>query len=295
MSGFDNGRWHRAAWRPLGPQTEDALQAQAAILHTIVGGLRGAEAVFKPGGYDGVEAHFGIGGRWDGIELDGQAWQWQDINHTADAQYAGNEIGIAIEHSDGGNPHHPFTTKQLKTDIALIRDICRTRDLPCHLMKHPRGQGVGYHELFPEWNTTAHVCPGPVREGQIRTIIIPKARALLLGQDEPHVKVHHDPSHSGKNALLVDGILGSDTIAAMQNAIGADVDGVMGPTTRRHLQKHYRLDTDGSISRQDVKAMQAHLYHDRFYGGMLRRDAVNGYWRRPTTKAIQRALNAGRF
>jgi hypothetical protein len=296
---FVKGRWAKAQWRPLGPETEPNFEPRAVIAHTIVGNLAGAEAVFRPGGYDGTEAHFGIGGPWDGKDLDGVAYQWQDIYHEADAQYAGNALGTAVEHSDGGNPHNPFSTRQLETDIDLFSDLLHAMHAPAHIMHSPTGTGIGYHELFASWNTDAHVCPGPVREGQLRTIIIPKVRAVLDGTPTPHIRVRHEPTTTGKHDLRVDGVFGHDTIAALQSAVGLrgpDIDGIFGPTTRRRLQADLGTTADGSISTQDVRALQSHLWHLDAYGrGTTKTAAIDGRWGHDTTRALQRALNEGKL
>jgi hypothetical protein len=269
-----------ADWRPLGNITEEpAIKPTVLIFHTMVGYLRGTESVFKSGGYKGTESTFGLGGPWDGA-LDGALWQWQDTHRQADAQFDGNAYANSVETSDGGNASHPWSSKQLETLVRLTVDWCKLTDSPARLVKKPTDRGLGYHELFWAWNHGDHACPGPVREGQLRTIVIPKARALLEGT--PHTPYSTTVSQNGH--VSEDGILAASTIRAMQRKLKVDDDGIFGPDTRVALQRHLGVRPDSIVGPVTVKALQRKVHA-----------LQSGIWDRATTRALQHALNEGTF
>lgn len=88
--------------------------------------------------------------------------------------------------------------------------------------------------------------------------------------------------------LGVDGILGPDTVKAMQfvifNGNGADCDGNFGPASKKALQAHLGVAQDGIVGPVTVEALQRHV------GA-----SADGNWGPLTTEALQRALNAGSF
>src|SRR3989304_3598197 len=52
-----------AAWKPLGTQSEPAMTGHhLVIVHTMVGYLYSTDGMFRQGGDDGTESHFGVGG-----------------------------------------------------------------------------------------------------------------------------------------------------------------------------------------------------------------------------------------
>jgi peptidoglycan hydrolase-like protein with peptidoglycan-binding domain len=246
--------------------------------------------MFRSGGYDGVESTFGLGGPWDGVALDGELWQFQNVNRQADAQAAGNLYAASVETSDGGHPNHPWSSKQIGALVRLTVDFCRAYKRDCVLVPRTGSigrAGLGYHELRKEWNPNTHTCPGPVREGQLRQYVIPKARAVLTG-------VAPTPTQP-KAHLTVDGIFGTNTIRALQNDLRVmkfyhdAVDGIFGPATRVALQLLLKVKPDGVVGPVTVKAMQTRLRLHKFSCPMT------GIWDRDTTRALQGALNAGRL
>jgi len=172
-------RYPVAAWRPLGPETEPSITPRILVFHTMVGGLRGTDTMFRAGGYQGVESTFGVGGPWDGAALDGVVWQWQDTGHQADAQAGGNNYCDSVETSDGGNPNHPWSTKQLAALVALTVWWCRATGNPCRLVRSTGDRGIGYHRQFAVWNPDNHSCPGDVRQAQLLNYVIPTAAREL--------------------------------------------------------------------------------------------------------------------
>jgi hypothetical protein len=270
-----------AEWRPIGPVTEEPpIEPTVLIFHTMDGYLRGTEATFKQGGFDGTESTFGLGGPWDGV-LDGVLWQWQDTHRQADAQFAGNAYADSVETSDGHAPTHPWSSKQLDALVRLTVDWCRLTGNPCELVNAPGHRGLGYHAQFDIWNKHGHACPGPVRLGQLRTIVIPKARAALGGTTTPSTTTT-TPDTGG--ILVEDGILGPATISALQGRLHLDADGIMGPVTRVALQRLLGVRADSVVGPATIRALQKHVHV-----------AESGTWDRETTRALQRALNAGEF
>lgn len=88
---------------------------------------------------------------------------------------------------------------------------------------------------------------------------------------------------AGKTAttkLTVDGILGANTIKALQKYLDVTVDGVMGVNTIKALQKKLGVTADGIIGKKTVKALQKKL-------GVT----VDGVMGAKTIKALQKYLN----
>jgi hypothetical protein len=271
-----------AEWKPLSAvDDEPPVTPTVLIFHTMVGFLRGTDAVFRQNGYLGTESTFGLGGPWDGGTLDGALWQWQDTHRQADAQFAGNAYANSVETSDGGHPTAPWSSKQIETLVKLTVDWCRQTGNPCVFVSAPHERGLGWHEQFWEWNHGDHACPGPIREGQLRTIVIPKARAALEGGT--FTPGPTEPSRpDGK--IAEDGILGPETVAALQRRLEVDADGIMGPNTRVALQRFLGVRPDSILGPQSVKALQKHVHA-----------VQTAFWDRLTTRALQRALNSGTF
>lgn len=286
-----NGKIDWADWRPLGPETEPQIHARILIAHTMVGNLQGTDSMFKQNGYTGTESTFGLGGPWEGAAWDGRLYQWQYTGYQADAQYAGNAYADSVETADGGNPNHPWSSKQLDSLIRLFADWCKGTNNPCVLVKTENDHGIGYHSQFHDWNTDGHTCPGQVRIGQLLTIVIPKARAVLNDQMPPHVVVSTGVTSPTGPHLGVDGIWGHDTIAATQRVIGATADGIWGPDTRRRFQSHVGVAPDGIVGPVTVRAWKTFLNKRGFFPW----DTHSGNWGHPLTQQHQKCLNANKF
>jgi N-acetylmuramoyl-L-alanine amidase len=286
-----------AEWRPLGAITDEPpITPTVLIFHTMVGFLRGTDAFFRQQGFVGTESTFGLGGSWDG-ELDGALWQWQDMNRQADAQFEGNAYANSVETSDGGHPTSPWTSKQLESLVRLTVDWCRATGNPAQLVRAPHEHGLGWHEQFWAWNHGDHACPGPIREGQLRTIVIPRARAQITGAPQagghqavpPTGAEHQAPTGAEHGShpdgkVAVDGILGRDTTRSLQRVLHVDADGILGPATRVALQRHLGVRADSILGAITVKALQRRVHA-----------LQTGLWDRRTTRQLQRALNAGTF
>ena len=172
----------RAQYRPLGTQTEPSIGVPRVLIwHTMSGYLGGTESMFRADGYSGTESTFGLGGRYDPSGLDGVLWQWQTLDHQADAQMSGNTYATSIECSDGARDGEPFTAKQIESSIALGVWWCQQTGRPATRATSWDGYGFGYHSLFRQWNPDSHDCPGDARVAQLVNIIWPGIRARLAG------------------------------------------------------------------------------------------------------------------
>lgn len=288
---LSHGKISWAEWKPLGPEDEPKIKPRILIFHTMGGNLRVVDRMFRVGGYDGTEATFGVGGKWSPEDKDGELFQWQVTGRQADAQFAGNDYADSVETADGGNPHNPWTSLQLNTLIRLGVDWCKGTGNPARLVASESEHGFGYHEQFLSWNTDHHGCPGPVREGQLRTIIIPKVRAQIKGSTH-HVKV--DPKKADR--IGEDGIWSHETVVALQLALGLvgnEVDGIFGPHTRKLLQKRVGANQDGNIGPVTVKHWKFHLKSKGFWH--WGNSSINGHWDRILTLQTQKALNDHKF
>jgi peptidoglycan hydrolase-like protein with peptidoglycan-binding domain len=170
-------RYPDAEWRPLGTETEPAIKPRILVWHTMVGSLKGTDGYFRDKngpGFSGPESHYGVGCDTDGA-LDGIGWQWQNNNNQADAQFdPGNDWCTSIENSDGGNPAHPFSKKQMEWHIRFALWWCDQTGIEPQIAKSYDGRGFAYHELFPQFNKSNHACPGRVREAQLRNYVWPE-------------------------------------------------------------------------------------------------------------------------
>lgn len=301
---FKTGTIGWAQQKRLGPQTEPSIHPIVLIWHIIVGGAMAGYNVFKAQGYTGDESTFILCGPREGAE-DGHLWQLQDTRRQADAQFAGNAYANSVETS--GMPNEPFSSKMIATSVRLGVQFCQDTGRKPYLVNKtgPLGDGAfGYHELRHDWNTDYHSCPGAIREGQLRQIIIPKIRAELEGGTHVTPKPAPVPAHHPDGKIAVDGIMGTGTIGALQHVLNAGhfdtngIDGIFGPSTRSALQaylrkkNYYHSSLDGIFDGLSVRALQTYLLH---LGYLDNKGDVDGDWGTMTTKALQKALNAGKF
>lgn len=206
-------------WRPLGQQGEPSMTAHDLIIvHTMVGYLYSTDVMFRQGGYDGTESHYGIGGPWGADasrDLDGVVYGWQDLGHGADANLEANRVAISIETADNAparaadiRPWSPRQAESLARLIAWLCSVethagcptswtCHANGIPLALVpdSKPGRRGVAYHRqgIDPwrvsggqRWSTSrGKECPGTVRIRQLSEEIIPRARQIQNGGDMP--------------------------------------------------------------------------------------------------------------
>lgn len=116
--------------------------------------------------------------------------QYRDTTREADANYGANSwvtAGVrygAISAETGGMADGMWNARQLHDIKALITAVHEEHDIPYVVPEKPRGRGVGYHTLHPEWsNVPGKTCPGPERIKQFREIIEPwmvRQRPLII-------------------------------------------------------------------------------------------------------------------
>lgn len=84
--------------------------------------------------------------------------------------------------------------------------------------------------------------------------------------------------------LVIDGQWGTKTTRALQAALGVTVDGELGPETYSALQQRIGAHVDGEVGPETRAALQTYL-------GVT----VDGDWGPETVSALQERLNAGSF
>lgn len=296
------GKIDWAKIRLLGPETEPKIGTpRVMIFHTMVGNLQGTDSMFHQGGFDGTEATWGVGGPWEGAAFDGLLYQWQLAGYQADAQFAGNAYADSVETADGGVPTHPWSSKQLATLIKLTVDWCKGTGNPCQLIAHETDHGLGYHSQWHDWNLDSHQCPGPVRIGQLRTIVIPKARAILHPSQpvakppaKPVYWVNPHPKSGSMIHIPVDGVWSKLTVEATQLLTGiTHIDGIWGPESRKNLQRGLKVKPDGIIGPITVKAWKSYLKKQGFWPYPWH--SIDGVWSKRLTIQHQMCLNAIKF
>jgi hypothetical protein len=237
---------------------------RTAVLHTAVDN-RGSTSLY--GWFNNpaarCSAHFFV-------KLDGGVEQYVDTNDRAWAAFASNGHGVHIETEDDGNPNAPWNGAQILAICGILLWLNAVHGVAMAACTSPAGGGIGWHEKFAEWNRSNHRCPGPVREAQIRDVIIP-AVSRNTGTPPPVVPPVLPPAGTADLSFLalVDKAaqahpvikLGSSgqPVKEMQQlltaSIGAPViavDGVFGENTQRWVkqyQKDRRVVADGVVAR----------------------------------------------
>lgn len=125
---------------------------------------------------------------------------------------------------------------------------------------------------------------GVWRHYRSRSLVVgygyPKYSAVVTaGSDIPNIGAHAKPKK-----LTADGVLGPLTIAALQRALKVKADGEMGPITKKALQKALVVPQTGHTDVNTKRALRTDL-------GL----ASGTTWTAAVTKALQKALNAGKF
>lgn len=180
-----------ASWRRL-PGTEPPITPRTVIFHTCVGNLTGTDSYFRSGRSGGIEAHFGVGGRWGpdlAAGLDGAAWQWRDTSEQADANRTANNFAVSIETADNAPRFAadilPWTGAQVDMLVRLGRWLRETHQIPPRVCRSPVDAGFGWHGMWDNtsfeladgttpWTPSAgKECPGPARISQLRTVVLP--------------------------------------------------------------------------------------------------------------------------
>ena len=203
---------------------------------------------------------------WDSVARCESSGNWS-IN-TGNGYYGGLQFSSSTWRAFGGLAYAPQAHLATKAEqIAIAR-----RTL------HTQGPGA--------WPTCGY------RAGLTRVNGGADPNALPLGAEAatPYVATpagstpsESTPSASTSGAsgtLAVDGILGRNTIKAMQKWVGAAVDGIWGPATTRALQAEVGARIDGVRGPETTRNTQAVVGAPQ-----------DGVWRSSTTRALQEHLN----
>lgn len=164
-----------------------------AIVHTMVGYLNGTDSSFRNPD-NGLESHLGIGGRYDGEELDGAIYQWMKIGERADANWNGNPYAFSIETSDGTRYLEKWTGIQSESLAQSIAAWCLRYKRPAQMVtrSHHSAKGIGHHRIgtvpYPQpgddyWSPPSQgprACPGQPRIDQLAGEVIPRVQSILL-------------------------------------------------------------------------------------------------------------------
>jgi peptidoglycan hydrolase-like protein with peptidoglycan-binding domain len=234
--------WYPNAKRkPLGPQTQRKIMPRIFVVHTIVGSLRGTDAMFRRQGFTGVESTFGLGGPGDN---DGELWQWQQLNYSADAQGDGNGYCTSVETADAGNPARPWSRKQLDSLVDLGFWWARQVGAPGRLVTGTSQKGFGYHRQFLAWNKHNHSCPGDVRLRQYKGIVLPRIAARMSGERAEKTVARSKPVIATAKPVLTrmlsHGDNGAD-VRLVQHLVGVVLDNDFGDRTEAGVKAWQRI------------------------------------------------------
>lgn len=168
-----------------------------AIVHTMVGYLNGTDSSFRNPN-NGLESHLGIGGFYDGEQLDGAIYQWMRSGERADANYNGNPYAFSIETSDGTRYLERWTPIQAESIAQSLAAWCFKYKRPAELVSrsHRSEKGIGHHRIgtvpYPDpgddyWSPPSagpRACPGQTRIDQLTDEVIPRIKDILISIDE---------------------------------------------------------------------------------------------------------------
>ena len=107
-------------------------------------------------------------------------------------------------------------------------------------------------------------------------------RRVVLGSryDSVQSEINRRVNSWKTPALVVDGVMGKETIKAWQRRIGVTADGVIGTNTIKAIQRWAGVTADGVLGPQTKRAVQRKLGVN-----------ADGVWGKQTISALQRYLN----
>ena len=210
-------------WRPVDRYQSGSrkvpMTPRRLILHTAVSNATPSmHSYFQR---DGVAtSHFYVG-------RDGEVEQYIDTGFQSTANLEGNHDCITVETWDGYGTSYwrsdvpPWTDAQVEALARLAAWCYTTHGIPLERLpsSRPGTRGVGWHRLgidgnFPSgllggrveggerWSSAAgKVCPGDDRIRQTVNDIIPRALALLNGDDEMQLSDQVNENHTVKQIL----------------------------------------------------------------------------------------------
>ncbi|MGP5098407.1 peptidoglycan recognition protein family protein [Brachybacterium alimentarium] len=208
------------------------------------------------------------------VDPDRRAW------HAGNSKANHTQIGIELD------PNASRRASTERTAAALIADLRGT---------------YGNLPLSPHKRWTSTQCPGNWDLGRLDK--------LARGKQPVAAKPSKPAVSNGK--LTEDGRLGTATVKVLQKRLGVTQDGRAGEDTWRALQKLLGTVVDGAVSHQSYRATElgngvvprAWRFTGRGSKGSKMVVALqkkvgvkaDGVWFEGTTKALQKAINSGKF
>ena len=234
----------------------------------------------------GTSAHYVVSENtvWCIVDPDRRAW------HAGNSKANHDQIGIELD------PNMSRRAATEKTAAALIADLRAV---------------YGNLPLSPHRRWTSTECPGNWDLGRLDRL----ARGVkpgVSGGGTSAPKPSKPASKPAKGKVEVDGRWGRETSKAVQKILGVKQDGRMGPDTYKALQKHLGGSViDGLIENQSYRPTELgngigpHGWEFTGRGSkgsatirrLQRHVGVNadGILFEGTTRAVQRAINSGKF
>lgn len=234
----------------------------------------------------GTSAHYVVSENtvWCIVDPDRRAW------HAGNSKANHDQIGIELD------PNMSRRAATEKTAAALIADLRSV---------------YGNLPLSPHRRWTSTECPGNWDLGRLDRL----ARGVkpgVSGGGTSAPKPSKPASKPAKGKVEVDGRWGRETSKAVQKILGVKQDGRMGPDTYKALQKHLGGSViDGLIENQSYRPAELgngigpHGWEFTGRGSkgsatirrLQRHVGVNadGILFEGTTRAVQRAINSGKF
>ena len=183
-------------------------------------------------------------------------------------------------------------------------DVLGTIPVLAALIKDIRGRH-GDLPIYPHQHWTSTACPGDYLPHLDAVDKLARTGEAVVDPGKPAAK----PKPSGK--IAEDGRLGTATVKALQKRLGVAQDGRAGEDTWKALQRLLGTPADGAVSHQSYRATElgngvvprAWRFTGRGSKGskmvaaLQKRVGVkaDGIWYQGTTKALQKAINSGKF
>lgn len=182
----------------------------------------------------------------------GRLGQYMDTTRRADSTGPANAFtrngrtygAIAIETADllaRTPPLEPNWTglgqRQQLEDFCVW--ACRTHGIePVLAYRHPAGgwNGIGYHRQYPEWNTSAHYCPGDAKAAEVPNLIAAVARRVQQGDDVPLTAADAQLVWDGPKIKATDPNFPPQSPAWWIAHIGQDVNTAVGTADQARIQ-----------------------------------------------------------
>ena len=242
----------------------------------------------------GTSAHYVVseGTVWCIVDPDRRAW------HAGNSKANHTQIGIELD------PNMSRRAATEKTAAALIADLRAV---------------YGNLPLSPHKRWTSTECPGNWDLGRLDRLARGKKPSVSGGgtsAPKPAAKPSK-PAVTKDWKLVEDGRWGTATTKRLQKLLGVEQDGRMGPLTWKAVQRHLNKVRDSGITVDGLIENQSYRHSElgngispngwQFTGrrskgsktirGIQRRVGVeaDGVLFEGTTKALQKALNAGKF